>query len=303
LGNNNTFLGAGTAASTNIVTNATAVGSNAAVTQSNSLVLGSINGINGATSSVSVGIGTASPTGTLDVIDNGSGGNTISATTEATAASAVFASNTATSGSANGGFFNTYSPSGVGVVGINYGSGGSAAYFQGNVTVTGTLTKGGGSFKIDHPLDPANKYLSHSFVESPDMKNIYDGNVVTDSEGLATVTMPDWFEALNRDFRYQLTVIGQFAQAIVAHKIEHNQFQIRTSLPNVEVSWQVTGIRQDAFANAHRIPVEEVKPPQEQGHYLHPELYGAPAELAIGYPGSSPTESADLGSALFVDKK
>ena len=122
------------------------------------------------------------------------------------------------------------------------------------VDVVGTLSKGGGSFKIDHPLDPANKYLYHSFVESPDMMNIYNGNITTDGDWLATVMLPDWFEALNRDFRYQLTVIGQFAQAIVAGKVANNQFSIQTDKPNVEVSWQVTGIRQDAYANAHRIP-------------------------------------------------
>jgi hypothetical protein len=146
---------------------------------------------------------------------------------------------------------------------------------NGNANVSGTLTKGAGSFKIDHPLDPANKNLYHSFVESPDMMNVYNGNVITDKDGFATVALPDYFEALNGDFRYQLTVIGQFAQAIVARKIAENQFVIRTNKPDVEVSWQVTGIRHDAYANAHRIPVEQDKPPQEQGHYLHPELFGA----------------------------
>jgi hypothetical protein len=162
-------------------------------------------------------------------------------------------------------------------------SGGYAAFFDGNVDVDGKLSKAGGQFHIDHPLDPANKYLNHSFVESPDMKNIYDGNVTTDSSGLATIVLPDWFEVLNRDFRYQLTVIGQFAQAIVAKKIENNQFQIRTSLPSVEVSWQVTGIRQDAWANANRIPVEEEKDAKLKGFYLHPQLYGEPAEKGISW--------------------
>ena len=72
---------------------------------------------------------------------------------------------------------------GVGVYGTSVN--GLAALFEGNVRVTGTLTKRGGAFKIDHPLDPANKYLSHSFVESPDMKNVYDGVVVLDDKGEA----------------------------------------------------------------------------------------------------------------------
>jgi hypothetical protein len=153
--------------------------------------------------------------------------------------------------------------------------------FLGDVDVVGNISKGGGSFKIDHPLDPANKYLYHSFVESPDMKNVYDGNVVTDGTGRATVNLPDWFEALNSDFRYQLTVIGQFAHAIVGTEINNNMFTIRTDKPNVKVSWQVTGIRQDAWAKAHRIPVEVEKAPADQGHYLHPELFGHASEPSI----------------------
>jgi len=162
-------------------------------------------------------------------------------------------------------------------------TGSYAGYFSGNVDVTGTLSKGGGSFKIDHPLDPANKYLYHSFVESPDMMNIYNGNVTTDSQGTAVVTLPDWFETLNRDFRYQLTVIGQFAQAIVAGEIANHQFSIQTDKPNVKVSWQVTGVRQDAWANAHRIPVEVEKNAQERGYYIHPELYGASEQQSIAW--------------------
>jgi hypothetical protein len=181
--------------------------------------------------------------------------------------------------------------SGSGVAGINFNGGdgifggtylgGYAGYFNGNVHVVGSLSKGGGSFKIDHPLDPANKYLYHSFVESPDMMNIYNGNVTTDAQGNAVVALPDWFEVLNRDFRYQLTVMGQFAQAMVSSEIANGQFSIKTDKPNVKVSWQVTGIRQDAWANAHRIPVEEMKPERERGFYLHPELFGAPVEQGI----------------------
>ena len=154
---------------------------------------------------------------------------------------------------------------------------------NGTVHVVGNLTKGGGSFQIDHPLDPANKYLSHSFVESPDMMNIYNGNITTDARGNATVLLPDWFEALNQDFRYQLTVIGEFAQAIIAREIEHNRFTIRTNRPHVKVSWQVTGIRHDAYANAHRIQVEEDKG-DKRGTYLHPELIKTSAVAAGGRP-------------------
>src|SRR6185295_5871012 len=144
----------------------------------------------------------------------------------------------------------------------------------GNMTVTGTLSKGAGSFKIDHPLDPANKYLYHSFVESPDMMNIYNGIVTLDRRGQAVVTMPDWFEALNQDFRYQLTSIGAPGPNLyIAKKIISNTFKIAGGKPGSEVSWQITGIRHDAYADANRIPIEQTKPAREQGTYLHPELF------------------------------
>jgi len=283
-GSFNTALGSQAYLSTGSFSNATAIGANAEVSKSNALVLGAITGTNSGTS-VSVGIGTTAPAATLDVRDNGYGGNTISAITANPSQNAVYGANTAASGNANGAFFSTESPQGTAVVAQNFGTGGNdyAGWFGGNVYISGNLAKGSGSFKIDHPLDPANKYLYHSFVESPDMMNVYNGNVVTNQHGVATVTLPDYFEALNQDFRYQLTVIGQFAQAIVARKITHNRFVIRSSKPNVEVSWQVTGIRHDAYADAHRIEVEVEKAPQEQGRYLHPELFGAPTEQAIGY--------------------
>jgi hypothetical protein len=151
----------------------------------------------------------------------------------------------------------------------------------GEIDVGGIVTGGAGSSRIDHPLDPENKYLHHARVESPDMMNIYNGNVVTNSSGEAWVQLPDWFEALNRDFRYQLTVIGQFAQAIVAQKIEDNRFLIRTDKPNTEVSWQVTGIRRDAYAEANRVQVEVDKPANERGSYLHSEAWGKPVELHV----------------------
>lgn len=159
-----------------------------------------------------------------------------------------------------------------------------AGYFSGNVAVTGSISKGSGTFKIDHPQDPENKFLIHSFVESPDMMNIYNGNITTDAKGFATVTLPDYFDALNREFRYQLTVMGTFAQAIIKEKIAGNKFVIQTNQPNVEVSWQVTGVRKDPYANANRVVDVVEKSAEEKGKYLHPELYGKPSKLGIGYP-------------------
>ena len=151
-----------------------------------------------------------------------------------------------------------------------------AAQFNGDVTVSGTLSKSSGSFKIDHPLDPANKFLFHSFVESPDMKNVYDGVAVLDANGEAWVELPAWFEALNRDFRYQLTAVGGPGPNLhVADKVKGNRFRIAGGTPGLEVSWQVTGIRQDGYAKLHPIVVEQDKPAAERGKYLCPEAFPA----------------------------
>ncbi|MDT8394706.1 MAG: hypothetical protein RQ761_12755 [Bacteroidales bacterium] len=202
-------------------------------------------------------------------------------------------------GEGGGGIYNNY-----GIYGVGYGQSGSnysiavygadegsattnyAAYFSGDVHVSGTFSKSGGSFKIDHPKDPENKYLVHSFVESPDMMNIYNGNIETGANGYATVELPAYFDMLNIDFRYQLTVIGEFAQAIVKEEISGNHFTIQTDKPHVKVSWQITGVRNDAWAQANRIQPEVDKPAHEKGLYMHPELFGKAVDkgLKTGLP-------------------
>ncbi len=170
---------------------------------------------------------------------------------------------------------------GVGVLAIASGNATVAGRFQGDVIVTGTLSKGGGSFRIDHPLDPADRVLSHSFVESPDMMNIYNGTARLDASGEAEVILPDYFEALNRDFRYQLTAIGGPAPWLhIADEIAENRFRIAGGPAHGRVSWQVTGVRQDPWAEANRIRVEEDKPPEDRGRYIHPTAFGLPNEQA-----------------------
>jgi hypothetical protein len=171
------------------------------------------------------------------------------------------------------------------IYGDGAGANSWAGYFQGRVHVNGTLSKAAGSFKIDHPLDPANKYLSHSFVESPDMMNIYNGNVTLDANGAATVTLPDWFEALNNNFRYQLTAIGKASPNVyIAQEIAGNRFRIAGGAPGGKISWMVTGVRHDAYANAHRIPVEEPKPVNERGTYLNPQSAGKSVKQGLVKP-------------------
>ena len=175
--------------------------------------------------------------------------------------------------------------SGAGVRGSTNGSG-YAGYFNGRVFVNGlfdatSIASRVKNFKIDHPLDPANKYLYHASVESSEMKNIYDGVAVLDAEGAAVVQLPAWFTALNRDFRYQLTCIGGFAPVYIAEEIRDNRFTIAGGKPGMKVSWQITGIRHDAYANAHPLQVEADKPAQERGKYLAPREHGQPETVSI----------------------
>jgi hypothetical protein len=167
---------------------------------------------------------------------------------------------------------------------------GAAGYFYGDVIVTeghlevrGRAFNTGGGFKIDHPSDPANKYLLHSFVEAPNRSNMYDGIATLDVNGEAVIALDDWFEDLNDNFRYQLTAIGKPAPNLhVAMKINSNKFQIAGGEPGMEVCWQVTGMRKDPWALNNPLTVEENKNEIERGKYLHPTLYGQPESMAVG---------------------
>ncbi|HZS07152.1 MAG TPA: hypothetical protein VFD58_20115 [Blastocatellia bacterium] len=186
---------------------------------------------------------------------------------------------------------------GAGVLGYGYGSEGIgvygegiglAAWFKGDVFVSGTFVNYASRLRTDHPLDPENKYLNHAFLDSPEAKTVYDGTVTTDQNGEANVNLLDYAEALSHDFRYQRTVIGAFAQAIVAGEVKDNRFTIRTSAPGVKVSWQVTGVRSDAATLKHSFKVEEDKPERERGTYLNPGAFGQPEEKGLmraRYPG------------------
>ncbi len=158
----------------------------------------------------------------------------------------------------------------------------------GNVSVSGDVIAaniGAATIvsKIDHPEDPANKYLNHSFVESSERMNVYNGNIQLDAIGEAWVELPQWFEALNKDFRYQLTCIGGFAQVYIAQEVQNNRFKIAGGTSGLKISWQVTGVRQDAFAKTHPLRVEEQKRPEEVGKYLQPEAFGLSSDNGIFY--------------------
>lgn len=227
-----------------------------------------------------------------------------------TSGRAVLGLATATSGLTYGGRFESASTSGVGVIGVATPSSGTtygvigdsnsdvgygvwatsgfngwAIYASGHLGASGTK-----AFRIDHPFDPENRYLLHYSTESPFPQNFYNGNVVTDAQGYAWVDLPDYFSEVNKNFKYQLTVVGRsFAQAIVWEKIKDNRFQIRTNEAGVEVSWLVDADRNDRYVRqSHPKDVVE-KQGSERGTYQQPELYGKPPSMGMNYDLKQPT--------------
>ena len=163
-----------------------------------------------------------------------------------------------------------------GVSGYNPQASGYGVYCAGNFAATGTK-----AFQIDHPLDPANEVLNHYCAEGPEPLNVYSGTVVLNAEGQARVALPDYFESINRDFRYQLTCIGGFAPVYVAEEIADHTFLIAGGQPGLKVSWEVKGVRNDAYMRTYGAPVELEKPAEQRGKYLQPELYGQSRDLGI----------------------
>jgi hypothetical protein len=203
---------------------------------------------------------------------------------DSTSGLGVFGRATATSGSTYGGFFRSDSPQSTayGVYGVEpTGGAGHAVYALGTLAASGTK-----SFQIDHPLTPETHFLNHFCTEAPEPMNAYSGNVVTDARGYATIQLPDYFDSINRDFRYQLTVIDDsddFVLAKVVREIQNNQFTIRTSAPRVKVSWEVKAVRNDRYVQAYRYKTIQEKEDEIKGRYLHPELFGMPKEHGIHY--------------------
>jgi len=197
----------------------------------------------------------------------------------------VYGKNDSTSGTGVCGSATAPSYTAVGVYGAAIPPG-KAGYFSGDVGVTGNFSAGGSkSFKIDHPLDPAGRYLYHFAQEGPEVQNVYNGVVTLDAQGEAVVTLPTYFEALNTGpFRYQLTAIGApMPNLYIAQEIQGSTFRIAGGAPGKKVSWEVTAIRNDPNLRDHPVQVEVDKPADEQGTYLYPEGYDQPREMGLDY--------------------
>lgn len=181
----------------------------------------------------------------------------------------------------------------IGVQGATNSPSGYGVWFYGRLAGSGTK-----SFRIDHPFDPTNKYLLHYCSESPSPQNFYSGNAKTDGKGYAWVELPDYFGEINKNFKYQLTVVDDgdstgFTMAKISQAIRNNRFQIRTSEPNVTVSWRVEADRNDLYVRNRPTSDIEMKLGREKGSYTHPEFYGQPEERGVLYQQMYGPKGAD----------
>jgi hypothetical protein len=121
-------------------------------------------------------------------------------------------------------------------------------------------------------------------VASNEMTNVFNGNIRLDSEGKATVSLPDWFESANADFKYQLTAIGAPGPNLyISKEVTGNNFEIAGGTPGMKVSWQISATRNDNYAKSNPMVNVTEKKADEKGFYIHPEAFGKPEEKGIEY--------------------
>jgi hypothetical protein len=214
----------------------------------------------------------------------------------------VYGNTSATSGLNYGVMGLSVSPDGVGIrgwanssSGTNYGvygetssTSGFGGYFEDDVHIEGTLTKGSGSFLIDHPLDPEEKLLRHNFMESPENLVVYRGKATLDDAGAAVVHLPNYFVALTKESEstVTLTPIGQ--PFLIGYDLNHDHASFTVyGEPNREVSWVAWADRDDPVIRQLSRPVEEAKGPENKycnrGKLIYPEAFGYPETMGRNY--------------------
>ena len=222
---------------------------------------------------------------------------------------AIFGKQSASSGSAYGGWFETASPSGMGVYGLataatgyTYGVYGRSLSTSGKGIMGHAAATSGDTYGMYGRSNSTSGRGVFGWAESVSGQTygVWGQSGSTSGTGVwgtATATsgytVGGHFEsARTSGVRYQLTCIGQFAQAIVAQEIQNDCFVIRTDKPHVKVSWRVEAVRNDRWVQQYGYQAEQPKPAVYRGKYLHPELYGKPKELGIHYDPEMEREAA-----------
>jgi hypothetical protein len=178
-----------------------------------------------------------------------------------------------------------------------------AGYFSGNVFSTGSFSTATALTVMDHPLDPTNAVLQHAGVVSSERLTVYSGNAKIGANGEATVELPDWFDAVNSDLRYQLTAVGKQAQAWIKSGVKGNKFVIGSDTAGATISWQVSGVRADAYAKAKPFKAVEKKTGAAKGKYLHPTAHGEAASAGVDYVRSGRAAIDKHGKAAVLQSR
>lgn len=182
------------------------------------------------------------------------------------------------------------------VLSINRSTGAILTPTEVTIYVLGTLYKGAGNFLIDHPLDPTNRNLIHSFVEGPKADLIYRGEV-TLSNGRASVSIDatnrmsvGTFEALTRHAEAQVWVQNDTSWEPVRGRVVGGTLEIECKDPasTDTISWLVVAERADPFIKHSTmtdetgrliVEVEKPTPTAEELRALEPRIDEAVQEV------------------------
>jgi hypothetical protein len=122
-------------------------------------------------------------------------------------------------------------------------------FYTCNIIAAGALTKGTGTFKIDHPNPKlsATHDLYHSFVESPTAgDNIYRFTVTTVNNE-AEIILPEYYRYLNKDSQLWVSADGHFGKAFGLVNISTTKIKI-TSNEDGKYNIMLVGTRKDIEA-------------------------------------------------------
>jgi len=236
-----------------------------------------------------VGIGTTSPSHTLDVVHDATHYAYLAGPNYGVEAKGEWVGGHFTGITSDG--IRAYSSSTGSTDGAVYAqnTAGNAGYFSGDVHITGTLTGGKVSLLCDHPLDPLNKTLLHHCIESPQALVVYKGKAHMSQDGSAMVQMPEYFVALTDEDEasINLTPVGKPFLTGAEWNSGYASFTIYGE-PNREVFYTVYADRDDPVTNELYRPSIEDKGDDhfERGKLIYPEAYGYPKSMAIGYEKS-----------------
>lgn len=184
-------------------------------------------------------------------------------------------------------------PDGIGIAsaGLIASDGGQADNTA--IYAYGDIAGSSKSFIIDHPIDPANKYLKHFSIESDEVLLIYRGQAILDENGKAYIELKDYQKAISKNITYSLTPIGSPTIFYVEEEVdEAGLFVIAGDKPGAKVNWTIYAERDDAYFKAYpsKKVIEIEKTEETKGFYIHPVAHGKTTKEGLDQPAIIPRE-------------